>query len=292
VDLAWCVIRQFSNDYPILTTTTRFKNLMQSISVRKLKPIQKPPTGPIFGIGLFISLVPLSLMVLLFILFYPGLLTDSRIAQQPVPVQQATARGHVVSKIFLSTADLPIEYTVASGKRFHAQGRTFIFGEFNHHSRLQVFYLRDHPEIATTGWALDALPLRWKTFWAFVGIFGFGVLLVWALTAAAIYSAKSLERTAADPVAIEVAIVSRRSVRNRVHWSYAWESPNSKERENSISWPANRKPYFTTPTEDRALAISNRKGAAHLVDASGRPFDLTPVELEDLRKQLRGAELA
>jgi hypothetical protein len=262
---------------------------MQRIPVRKLRTIQKTPTAPIFAIGLFISLVPLSLVVLLFILFYPGLTADSQIALHPVPALQGIAHGHIVSKILLSTADLPIEYTAAGGKRFRAERRAFVFGDFNHDGRLQVFHLQGHPELATTGWALAALPLRWKTFWTFVGIFSFGVLLTWGLSAAAVYSAKSLERTAADPVAIEVAIVSRRPIRNRIHWTYEWKLPNTKKRRNSISWAANLRPYFTTPTEDHALAISSRKGAAHLVDTAGLPFDLTAAELQDIGKQLRRA---
>ena len=143
----------------------------------------------------------------MFGLVYPGLQTDSQIAKNAVKTVQAAAHGDVVSTVVLSTADLPIDYIVQGGK-FKSRRWAFVFGEFHHEKPLQVFYLKGQPEIGTTNWAIDALPLRWGTFWAFAIIFAFGVLLVWALTAVAIHHAKSLRRTASKPAAIEAAILS------------------------------------------------------------------------------------
>jgi hypothetical protein len=259
---------------------------MRIIPIRPLKVTENTATGSIVAIGLTISLIPLALVILLFGLVYPGLQTDSQIAKNAVKAVQAEAHGDVVSTVVLSTADLPIDYIVQGGK-FKSRRWAFVFGEFHHEKPLQVFYLKGQPEIGTTNWAIDALPLRWGTFWAFAIIFAFGVLLVWALTAVAIHHAKSLRRTASKPAAIEAAILSGNQRKNNRYWNYSWELPNGKTRKNLVAWSPNRKPYFTTPTEDRALAIVCGNGLAHLVDAEGRPFDLGVSELEAIAKELR-----
>jgi hypothetical protein len=261
---------------------------MRIIPIRPLKVTENTATGSIVAIGLTISLIPLALVILLFALVYPGLQTDSQIAKNAVKTVQAAAHGDVVSTVVLSTADLPIDYIVQGGK-FKSQRWAFVFGEFHHEKHLQVFYLKGQPEIATTNWAIDALPLRWGTFWTFAIIFAFGVLLVWALTAVAIHHAKSLRRTASKPVAIEAAILSGNQKKNNRYWNYSWELPNGKTRKNLVAWSTDRKPYFTTPAEDRALAIVCGNGLAHLVDAEGRPFDLGVSELEAIAKELRSA---
>ena len=261
---------------------------MRIIPIRPLKVTENTATGSIVAIGLTISLIPLALVILLFALVYPGLQTDSQIAKNAVKTAQAAAHGDVVSTVVLSTADLPIDYIVQSGK-FKSRRWAFVFGEFHHAKPLQVFYLKGQPEIATTNWAIDALPLRWGTFWTFAIIFAFGVLLVWALTAVAIQHAKSLRRTASKPAAIEAAILSGNQKKNNRYWNYSWELPNGKTRKNLVAWSPNRKPYFTTPAEDRALAIVCGNGLAHLVDAEGRPFDLGVSELEAIVKELRSA---
>jgi hypothetical protein len=128
-------------------------------------------------------------------------------------------------------------------------------------------------------------------------VFALGTLLVWALTAVAIHNAKSLRRTASNPAAIEAAILSGNQVKNNRYWNYSWQlpngktrkNPNGKTRKNLVAWSLERKPYFTTATEDRALAIVCRNGLAHLVDATGRPFDLGTSELEAIAKQLHSA---
>ncbi len=259
---------------------------MRIIPIRPLKVTENTATGSIVAIGLTISLIPLALVILLFGLVYPGLQTDSQIAKNAVKTVQAEAHGDVVSTVVLSTADLPIDYIVQGGK-FKSRRWAFVFGEFHHEKPLQVFYLKGQPEIGTTNWAIDALPLRWGTFWAFAIIFAFGVLLVWALTAVAIHHAKSLRRTASKPAAIEAAILSGNQRKNNRYWNYSWELPNGKTRKNLVAWSPNRKPYFTTPTEDRALAIVCGNGLAHLVDAEGRPFDLGVSELAAIAKELR-----
>ena len=261
---------------------------MRIIPIRPLKVTENTATGSIVAIGLTISLIPLALVILLFALVYPGLQTDSQIAKNAVKTVQAEAHGDVVSTVVLSTADLPIDYIVQGGK-FKSRRWAFVFGEFHHEKPLQVFYLKGQPEIGTTNWAIDALPLRWGTFWAFAIIFAFGVLLVWALTAVAIHHAKSLRRTASKPAAIEAAILSGNQTKNNRYWNYSWELPNGKTRKNLVAWSPNRKPYFTTPAEDRALAIVCGNGLAHLVDAEGRPFDLGVSELEAIAKELRSA---
>jgi hypothetical protein len=261
---------------------------MRIIPIRPLKVTENTTTGSIVAIGLTISLIPLALVILLFALVYPGLQTDSQIAKNAVKTVQAEAHGDVVSTVVLSTADLPIDYIVQGGK-FKSRRWAFVFGEFHHEKPLQVFYLKGQPEIGTTNWAIDALPLRWGTFWAFAIIFAFGVLLVWALTAVAIHHAKSLRRTASKPGAIEAAILSGNQIKNNRYWNYSWELPNGKTRKNLVAWSPNRKPYFTTPAEDRALAIVCGNGLAHLVDAEGWPFDLGVSELEAIAKELRSA---
>ena len=257
---------------------------MQAIPVRPLKVTENTATGSIITIGLIISLIPLALVVVLFAFLYPGLQIDSQIAKDPVAAQQATVHGNVVSKIILSTADLPIEY-MAAGKSFRSQRWIFVFGEFDHSKQLQVSHLRAHPELAATNWALDALPLRWSTFWIFAIIFAFGVLLVWMLTSVAVHNAKSLRRTASNPAAIEVSILSGRQIKNSRCWNYAWKSSDGKTRKNLVAWSPHRKPYFTSPGEDRALAIVRGNDLAHLVDVEGRPFDLAASELDAIAKQ-------
>lgn len=261
-------------------------NSMRTIPIRPLKVTENTATGSIIAIGFAISLIPLALLILLFVLVYPGLLADSQIAKNAVKVPQATAHGDIVSTVALSTANLPIDYAV-QGEKFKAQRWAFVFGEFHHQKPLQVYHLQDRPEIATTNWAIDALPLRWSTFWVFAVAFTFGVLLVWALTAVAIHNAKSLRRTASNPAAIEAAILSRNQVKNSRYWNYSWQLPNGKTRKNLVAWSPERKPYFTSATEDRALAIVCGNGLAHLVDANGRPFDLGASELEAIAKELR-----
>jgi len=261
---------------------------MRTIPIRPLKVTENTATGSIITIGFAISLIPLALLILLFALVYPGLLSDSQIAKDAVKVPQAVAHGGIVSTVVLSTANLPIDYA-QGGKKFKSQRWVFVFGEFHHQKPLQVYNLRGNPEIATTNWAIDALPLRWSTFWAFAVAFAFGVLLVWALTAVAIHSAKSLRRTASNPAAIEAAILSGNQVKNNRYWNYSWQLPSGKIRKNLVAWSPERKPYFTTATEDRALAIVCGNGLAHLVDANGRPFDLGSSELEAIAKELRSA---
>jgi hypothetical protein len=261
---------------------------MRIIPIRPLKVTENTATGSIVAIGLTISLIPLALVILLFALVYPGLQTDSQIAKNAVKTKQAEAHGDVVSTVVLSTADLPIDYIVQGGK-FKSRRWAFVFGEFHHEKPLQVFYLKGQPEIGTTNWAIDALPLRLGTFWAFAIIFAFGVLLVLALTAVAIHHAKSLRRTASKPAAIEAAILSGNQRKNNRYWNYSWELPNGKTRKNLVTWSPDRKPYFTTPAEDRALAIVCGNGLAHLVDVEGRPFDLGVSELEAIAKELRSA---
>jgi hypothetical protein len=261
---------------------------MRIIPIRPLKVTENTATASIVAIGLTISMIPLALVILLFALVYPGLQTDSQIAKNAVKAAQAAAHGNVVSTVVLSTADLPIDYIVQGGK-YKARRWAFVFGEFHHEKPLQVFYFKGQPEIATTNWAIDALPLRWGTFWTFAIIFAFGVLLVWALTAVAIHHAKSLRRTASKPTAIEAAILSGDQKKNNRYWNYSWELPNGKTRKNLVAWSPDRKPYFTTPAEDRALAIVCGNGLAHLVDAEGRPFDLGVSELEAIAKELRSA---
>jgi hypothetical protein len=264
-------------------------NHMRTIPIRPLKVTENTATRSIIAIGFTISLIPLALLILLFALVYPGLLSDSQIAKDAVKAPQATAHGDIVSTVALSTANLPIDYGIPGGKKFKSQRWAFVFGEFHHQKPLQVYYLKGQPEAATTNWAIDALPLRVSTFWAFAVIFAFGVLLVWALTAVAIHNAKSLRRTASNPAAIEAAILSGNQVKNNRYWNYSWQLPNGKTRKNLVAWSPERKPYFTTATEDRALAIVSGDGLAHLVDANGRPFDLGTSELEAIAKELRSA---
>ena len=266
-----------------------FLNYMRTIPVRPLKVTENTATTFIVAIGFTISLIPLALLILLFVLVYPGLHADSQIIKNAVKVRQATAHGDVVSTVVLSTANLPIDYAIPGGTKFKSQRWAFVFGEFHHQKPLQVFYLQGHPETATTNWAIDALPLRWSTFWAFAIVFAFGVLLVWVLTAVAIHNAKSLRRTASNPVAIEAAIVSGNQIKNNCYWNYSWQLPNGKTRKNLVAWSPERKPYFTSAAEDRALAIVCGNGLAHLVDAGGRPFDLGSSELEAIAKQLKSA---
>ena len=260
---------------------------MRTIPIRPLKVTENTATGSLVAIGLTISLIPLALLILLFALVYPGLNADSQISKNAIKVPQATTRGDVVSTVVLSTANLPIDYAIPGGQKFKSQRWAFVFGEFHHQKPLQVYYLQGRPEMATTNWAIDALPLRWSTFWVFAIIFASGVLLVWALTAVAIHNAKSLRRTASKPAAIEAAILSGNQVKNNRYWNYSWQLPNGKIRKNLVAWSPERKPYFTTATEDRALAIVCGNGLAHLVDIDGRPFDLGSSELEDIAKQLR-----
>jgi len=260
---------------------------MQIIPIRPLKVTENTSTGSIRVIGLGISLIPLALVILLFAVLYPGLDSDSQIAKNPVKAGQAVAHGDVVSKLILSTADLPINYTAAGGKKFTSQRLAFVFGEFHHEKPLRVFFLEGHPEIATTNWAIDALPLRWGTFWTFTIIFAFGAVLVWALTAVAIHNAKSLSRTASSPAAIEATILSGSQIKKNRHWNYSWELADGKTRKNLVTWAPERKPYFTTPDKDRALAIVSGNGLAHLVDTEGRPFDLGASELATIAEQLR-----
>jgi hypothetical protein len=266
-----------------------FLNYMRTIPVRPLKVTENTATTSIVAIGLTISLIPLALLILLFGLVYPGLQTDSQIVKNAVKVPQATAHGDVVSTVVLSTANLPIDYAIPGGTKFKSQRWAFVFGEFHHQKPLQVFYLQGHPETATTNWAIDALPLRWSTFWAFAIVFAFGVLLVWVLTAVAIHNAKSLRRAASNPEAIEAAILSGNQIKNNRYWNYSWQLPNGKTRKNLVAWSPERKPYFTSAAEDRALAIVCGNGLAHLVDANGRPFDLGTAELEAIAKQIRSA---
>jgi len=110
--------------------------------------------------------------------------------------------------------------------------------------------------------------------------------LVWALTSVAVHNAKSLRRTASKPAAIEASILSGNQTKNNRYWNYSWQLSNGKTRKNLVAWSPDRKPYFTAPTEDRALAIIRGNGLAHLVDAEGRPFDLGASELEAIAKQL------
>jgi hypothetical protein len=264
-------------------------NYMRTIPIRRLKVTENTATGSIVAIGFTISLIPLALLILLFVLVYPGLHADSKISKNAVKVPQATAHGDVVSTVVLSTANLPIDYAIQGGKKFKSQRWAFVFGEFHHQKPLQVYHLQGRPEIATTNWAIDALPLRWGTFWAFAVVFGLGTLLVWALTAVAIHNAKSLRRTASNPAAIEAAILSGNQVKSNRYWNYSWQLPNGKTRKNLVAWSPERKPYFTSATEDRALAIVCGNGLAHLVDATGRPFDLGTSELEAIAKQLHSA---
>jgi hypothetical protein len=266
-----------------------FLNYMRTIPIRPLKVTENTATTSIVAIGLTISLIPLALLILLFGLVYPGLQTDSQIVKNAVKVPQATAHGDVVSTVVLSTANLPIDYAIPGGIKFKSQRWAFVFGEFHHQKPLQVFYLQGHPETATTNWAIDALPLRWSTFWAFAIVFAFGVLLVWVLTAVAIHNAKSLRRAASNPEAIEAAILSGNQMKNNRYWNYSWQLPNGKTRKNLVAWSPERKPYFTSAAEDRALAIVCGNGLAHLVDANGRPFDLGSSELEAIAKQIRSA---
>jgi hypothetical protein len=262
---------------------------MRTIPIRSLKVTENTATGSIVAIGFTLSLIPLALLILLFALVYPGLNADSQIAKNAVKVPQAKAHGDVVSTVVLSTANLPIDYAVPGGKKFSSQRWAFVFGEFDHQKPLQVYYLRGRPDIATTNWAIDALPLRWSTFWAFAIIFAFGVLLVWTLTAVAIYHAKSLRRAASNPAAIEAAILPGNLVKNNRYWNYSWQLPSGKTRKNQVAWSPDRKPYFTNEAEDRALAIVCGDGLAHLVDINGRPFDLGTSELEDIANKLRSA---
>lgn len=262
---------------------------MRTIPIRPLKVTENTATTSIVAIGFTISLIPLALLILLFVLVYPGLHADSQITKNAVKVRQATAHGDVVSTVVLSTANLPIDYAIPGGTKLKSQRWAFVFGEFHHQKPLQVFYLQGHPETATTNWAIDALPLRWSTFWAFAIVFAFGVLLVWVLTAVAIHNAKSLRRTASNPVAIEAAILSGNQTKNNRYWNYSWQLPNGKTRKNLVAWSPERKPYFTSAAEDRALAIVCGNGLAHLVDAGGRPFDLGSSELEAIAKQLKSA---
>jgi hypothetical protein len=264
-----------------------FLNYMRTIPIRPLKVTENTATTSIVAIGLTIALIPLALLILLFGLVYPGLQTDSQIVKNAVKVPQATAHGDVVSTVVLSTANLPIDYAIPGGTKFKSQRWAFVFGEFHHQKPLQVFYLQGHPETATTNWAIDALPLRWSTFWAFAIVFAFGVLLVWVLTAVAIHNAKSLRRAASNPEAIEAAILSGNQIKNNRYWNYSWQLPNGKTRKNLVAWSPERKPYFTSAAEDRALAIVCGNGLAHLVDANGRPFDLGSSELEAIAKQIR-----
>ena len=266
-----------------------FLNYMRTIPIRPLKVTENTATTSIVAIGLTIALIPLALLILLFGLVYPGLQTDSQIVKNAVKVPQATAHGDVVSTVVLSTANLPIDYAIPGGTKFKSQRWAFVFGEFHHQKPLQVFYLQGHPETATTNWAIDALPLRWSTFWAFAIVFAFGVLLVWVLTAVAIHNAKSLRRAASNPEAIEAAILSGNQIKNNRYWNYSWQLPNGKTRKNLVAWSPERKPYFTSATEDRALAIVRGNGLAHLVDANGWPFDLGSSELEAIAKQIRSA---
>ncbi|MBV9876425.1 MAG: hypothetical protein JO025_16970 [Verrucomicrobia bacterium] len=260
---------------------------MRTIPIRPLKVTENTATGSIIAIGFAISLIPLALLILLFALVYPGLLADSQIAKNAVKVPQAIAHGDIVSTVVLSTANVPIDYGIQGGKKFKSQRWAFVFGEFHHQKPLEVYYLQGRPEIATTNWAIDALPLRWSTFWAFAVAFAFGILLVWGLIAVAIHNAKSLRRTASNPAAIEAAILSGNQVKNNRYWNYSWQLPNGKTRKNLVAWSPERKPYFTSATEDRALAIVCGKGLAHLVDVNGRPFDLGSSELEAIAKELR-----
>jgi hypothetical protein len=262
---------------------------MRTIPIRTLKVTENTATGSMVVIGLTISLIPLALLILLFTLLYPGLNADSQIAKNAVKVPQGRAHGDVVSTVVLSTANLPIDYGIPGGKKFSSQRLAFVFGEFHHQKPLQVYYLKGSPEIATTNWAIDALPLRWSTFWAFAMVFAFGVLLVWALTAVALYNAKSLRRTASNPAAIEAAIFSGNQVKNNRYWNYTWQLPSGKTRKNQVAWSLEREPYFTNEAKDRALAVLCGNGLAHLVDVNGRPFDLGPSELEDIVNKLRSA---
>ena len=262
---------------------------MRTIPIRPLKVTENTATTSIVAIGFTISLIPLALLILLFVLVYPGLHADSQITKNAVKVRQATAHGDVVSTVVLSTANLPIDYAIPGGTKLKSQRWAFVFGEFHHQKPLQVFYLQGHPETATTNWAIDALPLRWSTFWAFAIVFAFGVLLVWVLTAVAIHNAKSLRRAASNPEAIEAAILSGNQIKNNRYWNYSWQLPNGKARKNLVAWSPERKPYFTSTAEDRALAIVCGNGLAHLVDANGRPFDLGSSELEAIAKQIRSA---
>jgi hypothetical protein len=262
---------------------------MRSIPIRPLKVTENTATGSIVAVGLTISLIPLALLILLFALLYPGLHADSQIAKNAVKVPQGRAHGDVVSTVVLSTANLPIDYAIQGGKKFSSRRWAFVFGEFHHQKPLQVYYLKGRPEIATTNWAIDALPLRWSTLWAFAIVFAFGVLLVWALTAVAIHNAKSLLSTASDPAAIEAAILSRDQVKNNCHWHYSWQSPSGKTRKSQVAWSPERKPYFTNEAKDRAVAIVCGNGLAHLVDGNGRPFDLGTSEIEDIANKLRSA---
>jgi hypothetical protein len=262
---------------------------MRTIPIRPLKVTENTATRSIVAIGLAISLIPLALVILLFAIVYPGLRSDSQIAKDAVKATQASAHGNVVSTIVLSTADLPIEYIAERGKKFKSQRWAFVFGEFHHETPLQVYFQKGQPAIATTNWALDSLPLRWGTFWTFTILFAFGALQVWALTGAAIHHAKNLCQTASNPAAIEAAILSGNHKKNSRYWNYSWQLPNGKTRKNLVAWSPDRKPYFTTPAEDRALAIVCGNGLAHLVDAEGRPFDLGASELEAIAKELRAS---
>jgi uncharacterized SAM-binding protein YcdF (DUF218 family) len=260
---------------------------MRTIPIRPLKVTENTATASLIAIGFAISLIPLALLILLFALVYPGLLSDSQIARNAVKAPQAIAHGDIVSTMVLSTANLPIDYGVQGGRKFKAQRLAFVFGEFHHQKPLQVYHLQGRPEIATTNWAIDALPLRWSTFWAFAIAFAFGVLLVWVLTAVAIHHAKSLRRTASNPAAIEAAILSGNQVKNSRYWNYSWQLSNGKTQKHQVTWSPERQPYFTSATKDRALAIVCGNGLAHLVDANGRPFDLGSSELEAIAKELR-----
>jgi hypothetical protein len=262
---------------------------MRTVPIRPLKVTENTATGSLVAIGFTISLIPLALLILLFALVYPGLSTDSQISKNAAKATQATAHGDIVSTVVLSTANLPIDYAIRGGEKFKSQRWAFVFGEFHHQKPLQVYYLQGRPEIATTNWAIDELSLRWGTFWAFAVVFASGVLLVWVLTAVAIHHAKSLRHTASNPAAIEAAILSGNQVKNNRYWNYSWQLPNGKIRKNLVAWSPERKPYFTSAAEDRALAIVCGNGLAHLVDANGRPFDLGSSELEDIAKQLRSA---
>jgi hypothetical protein len=262
---------------------------MRTVPIRPLKVTENTATGSIVAVGFTISLIPLALLVLLFALLYPGLNADSQIAKNSVKVPQGRAHGDVVSTVVLSTANLPIDYAIPGGKRFSSQRWAFVFGEFHHQKPLQVLYLKGQPEIATTNWAIDALPLRWGTFWAFAVVFAFGALLVWTLTAVAIYNAKSLRRTASSPAAIEAAILPGNQAKNSRYWNYSWQLPSGRTRKYRVAWSQGRKPYFTNETEDRALAIVCGNGLAHLVDANGNPFDLGASELEDIVSKLHSA---
>ena len=103
-------------------------------------------------------------------------------------------------------------------------------------------------------------------------VFAFGVLLVWALTAVALYNAKSLRRTASNPAAIEAAIFSGNQVKNNRYWNYTWQLPSGKTRKNQVAWSLEREPYFTNEAKDRALAVVCGNGLAHLVDVEWPPI--------------------